>query len=428
MSNFSERFETLKIRDFRLLWIGQSVSSVGTEMQRFAIPLHIYAILDGTAFDITLFGRVFELDAATLGLGAVGLVRVVPIMVFALIGGILADIINRRKLLMVTESISALLVLILGVLTYTGAQSVGLLYLFSGALAATTAISTPTRQSLVPNLVPDRLMTNAVSLNTLVFQIGSITGPVIASLLVSFFGRSSVYFIDAMTFSAAIFTLFLMNYRGKAATSEPFNWELAKEGLIFTYTTKILWGSILLDFFATFFGSAKTMLPAVADQILGLDLNTQSGNFWLGILAGAQPIGAFGAGLAMALIRDVRRQGIVMLSGVALYGVATALFGLSPFFALSYLFFALTGVGDTISMVIRGTLRQVVTPDHLRGRATSVASIFFMGGPQLGELEAGVVAALFGVPVAIFTGGVAVVLLTGWVAWRYPTLRDYQLT
>ena len=122
----------------------------------------------------------------------------------------------------------------------------------------------------------------------------------------------------------------------------------------------------------------------------------------------------------------MRQQGRTLLVSVMIYGLATALFGLSRQFALSYALFALTGAGDTISTVIRGTLRQVTTPDHLRGRMTSVNMIFFMGGPQLGEVEAGLVAALFGAPLAIVTGGVATVVVTAVLAWRYPALRKYD--
>jgi len=127
----------------------------------------------------------------------------------------------------------------------------------------------------------------------------------------------------------------------------------------------------------------------------------------------------------LALRRDIQRQGVVLLVSVAVYGLATALFGISTSFALSYLLFGLTGVGDTLSTVIRATIRQVLTPDQLRGRMTSVNMVFFMGGPQLGEMEAGLVAAAFGAPFAIVTGGIATVLLTGWVAWKYPGLRKY---
>ncbi|MDX1665278.1 MAG: MFS transporter, partial [Candidatus Promineifilaceae bacterium] len=179
--------------------------------------------------------------------------------------------------------------------------------------------------------------------------------------------------------------------------------------------------TMLLDFFATFFSSARTMLPLVARDMLGL------GSLGYGLLGTAQPIGAIIAGVTLASRRDVYRQGALLLISVAVYGLATALFGLSTVLVVSYILFALTGAGDMISTVIRGTIRQLVTPDRLRGRMTSVNMIFFMGGPRLGELEAGLVAAVFSVPFAIFTGGMATVLLTGWIAWRYPSLRNFTM-
>jgi MFS family permease len=176
---------------------------------------------------------------------------------------------------------------------------------------------------------------------------------------------------------------------------------------------------MLLDFFATFFSSARTMLPLIADGILG------TGPLGYGLLSAAQPVGAVVAGAIMALRKDVYRQGVVLLVSVAIYGVATAIFGITTSFALAFVMLALTGAGDTVSTVIRGTVRQIMTPDNLRGRMTGVNMIFFIGGPQLGELEAGLVAAAFGAPFAILTGGIATVLLTGWIAWKYPRLRDY---
>jgi MFS family permease len=176
---------------------------------------------------------------------------------------------------------------------------------------------------------------------------------------------------------------------------------------------------MLLDFFATLFASARMMLPIVASDLLGLGVQGY------GLLATAQPAGALLAGLLMSVRREIYYQGVVLLASVAVYGLATALFGLSTTFVLSYFLFALTGAGDTVSTVIRNTIRQLNTPDRLRGRMTGVNMIFFMGGPQLGELEAGLVASLFGVSFAIFSGGIATVLLTMWVAYRFPQLRNY---
>lgn len=178
-------------------------------------------------------------------------------------------------------------------------------------------------------------------------------------------------------------------------------------------------GTMLLDFFATLFSSARTMLPIVAGDILGV------GAVGYGILATAQPIGALIVGLVLSLRDELKKQGVVLLWAVAIYGVATAVFGVSTSFALSFVMFAITGAADTVSMVIRGTIRQLMTPDELRGRMVSVNMMFFMGGPQLGELEAGLVAAIWGTPFAIFTGGIATVLLTAWVAWQYPSIRTY---
>ena len=145
-----------------------------------------------------------------------------------------------------------------------------------------------------------------------------------------------------------------------------------------------------------------------------------------GLLSTAQSVGAIVAGAITSYRGEIKRQGHVLLVSVAIYGVATLFFGLAANFYLSYFLFALTGAADTVSTVIRGTIRQVLTPDHLRGRMTGVNMIFFMGGPQLGEMEAGLVASAFGVPFAIVSGGLATVLLTGWVAWRYPKLRAYE--
>ena len=162
------------------------------------------------------------------------------------------------------------------------------------------------------------------------------------------------------------------------------------------------------------------MLPIVAGDILGL------GPIGYGWLSAAQPAGSIVAGSLVALNGEMKRQGVILLGSVIVYGAATALFGLTTSFALAFLFLALTGAADTVSTVIRGTLRQLLTPDELRGRMTSVNMVFFMGGPQLGELEAGLVAAAFGVPFAIVSGGIATVALTLLIAWKYPVLRYFD--
>ncbi len=416
----THRLVALQHRDFRLLWLGQLISTTGSQMQIIAINWHIYELLRQQDYVVSLFGRKITLAAEALGLGTLGLVRILPIVFFALLGGMLADTRDRRRLLIWTQSAAAVFSAILAGITLTGHASVAAIYLLTAAGAAAFAFDQPARQSLVPNLVSREHLTNAVSLNTLLWQIGSIVGPALAGVLVGMFHIGLVYAINAASFMAVVIALLMMRYRGRAAAENTgLGWSALVEGLRFTYRSRIIWSTMLLDFLATFFSSARTMLPIVAGEVLGVGVQGY------GLLSTAQPVGAVIAGTILSLREEIHRQGVVLLISVAVYGLATALFGLSAVFALSYLLFALTGAGDTVSTVIRGTIRQIMTPDRLRGRMTSVNMIFFMGGPQLGELEAGLVAAALGAPFAIFTGGLATVLLTAWIAWKYPKLRNY---
>ena len=414
------RLVALRYRDFRFLWLGEMVSTTGSQMQLFAINWHIFELLRGQTFSLTVFGSALELGAEAFGLGMLGLVRVLPIVLFALLGGMLADSLDRRQVMLWTRVISALVAAVLTALTLSEQIDVNSIYLLTALGAAATALDSPARQSIVANLVKPRHLANAISLNTLIFQIATICGPALAGLLVAQAHIGIVYGINTATFVVAIVAIALIRQRGKIKSAANIGWRALIDGIRFTFGTRIIMGTMLLDFFATLFSSARTMLPIVAGDILGV------GAMGYGLLATAQPIGALIVGLIMSLRSEMKRQGLILLVSVAVYGLATAIFGVSTSFALSYVMFALTGAGDTVSMVIRGTIRQLMTPDEMRGRMVSVNMMFFMGGPQLGELEAGLVASLFGAPFAIFSGGVATVLLTGWVAWRYPSIRRYN--
>lgn len=418
------RLAAFRHRDFRLLWIGRLLSNVGSQMQLIAINWHVFALLRNQTFVISVLGREFELGAEALGLGTLGLVRVIPIILFALLGGILADTRDRRRLLIGVQAAAAVFSAILAALTLTDRISIPIIYLLTAAGSAVFAFEEPARQSLTPNLVPRHHFANAVSLDTLLWYLSSVLGPALAGVLVGAFDVGLVYVIDAISFGAVIVSLLMMDYRGKASADNGLaaglGWQSLVEGLRYTYRTRLIWSTMLLDFWATFFSSARTMLPIVAGDVLHVGVQGY------GLLATAQPVGAIVAGAFVSLRREIKRQGVVLLVSVAVYGTATAVFGLSTVFALSYFLFALTGAGDTVSTVIRGTLRQLKTPDRLRGRMTSVNMVFFMGGPQLGELEAGLVAAAISAPFAIVTGGIATVLITGWIAWRYPQLRRYE--
>jgi MFS family permease len=419
-SNPSVRLVALQHRDFRLMWIGQILSVIGTQMQLRAIDWHIYTLLEGSNYTIHILGRSFDLGAAALGLGTLGLIRIFPVIIFALLGGIVADTRNRKTVLLWVAIISAVIASILAIITLLGFDSLIAIYTITAALSAAAAFENPARQSLIPNLVPEEHLNNAVSLNTLSFQFGLILGPSIAGVMIGSFNIGYVYLVNAVSYLAVVVALLLMRHKGQAAAASTGpGWSSMVEGMRFVHKSRIIWSSMLLDFFATFFSSARTMLPIVAGDILGV------GPVGFGILSTAQAVGSLLAGTIAALRKEVYHQGVVLLVSVILYGLATALFGVSTLFAVSYVLLVITGAADTISTVIRGTIRQIMTPDSLRGRMTSVNMLFFMGGPQLGEVEAGLVAAAFGVPFAIVTGGIATVLLTLWVAWKYPRLRRY---
>jgi MFS family permease len=190
--------------------------------------------------------------------------------------------------------------------------------------------------------------------------------------------------------------------------------------LRFVFRQPIVRSTMLLDFFATFFSSANQLLPIFAAQIL------QVGAIGYGLLFSASAIGSLIAGSALGFITRIRKPGVIILCSMAIYGLATLAFGISRSFVVSLLMLAATGASDTVSMILRQTIRQVVTPDELRGRMTSVNMIFFMGGPQLGELEAGMVAVLIGAPLSVVTGGIGCLIAVAVTAWKAPALRKFD--
>jgi MFS family permease len=415
------RLVALQHRDFRLIWFGQLISMIGTQMQARTVDWHVADLLKGVSYTIYPLGIPITLQADALGLGSLGLVRVIPIIIFALLGGMMADTFNRRVILLWTQSLAAVFAGILALMTLLGSDSLIAIYLLTAALAATGALDNPARQSLLPNIVPPEHLSNAVSLNTLMWEVGAISGPALAGVLIGFVNIGSVYAVNAISYIAVVIALLLMSYRGQALSNQAsgLGWDALRTGLRFVWNARLIRATMLLDFWATFFSSARSMLPLVARDILHTDA------VGFGFLSTAQAAGSVIAGLIVALRKETYHQGAVLLISVAMYGLATALFGVTTSFALAYVFYALTGASDTVSTVIRSTLRQLLTPDHLRGRMTAVNQVFFMGGPQLGELEAGVVASAFGVPFAIVTGGIATMVFTLWTAWCYPRLRNY---
>jgi len=400
-------FSSLRHRDFRLLWLGQIVSVTGSQMQMVAINWHIYL-----------------LTHSALALGMVGLFRAGPIILCSLLGGVVADVIDRRRLMMVTQSVMLVCSAILALITFGGLQRVWPIFLLTSIASAAWAFDTPARQSLMPALVPAKDFPNAVSLSMLMFQIGMIVGPTLAGFLLASRGPGLVYAMNAASFVALIGGLALMRFRGRPEQDESpparISIEAFREGLRFVWRTPIIVQTMTLDFVATFFASANQLLAIFATDILKV------GAHGFGFLGAAQAAGAVLTGLVMARFGMVKNQGKVVIVSVAVFGAATIAFGVSRVFWLSLLMLAVAGGADTVSTILRQTIRQLSTPNNLRGRMTSINMVFFMGGPQLGEVEAGALAALIGAPFSVVIGGVGCLVAAAFTFVSAKKLRRYQ--
>lgn len=358
-----------------------------------------------------------------LALGLVGLVRVVPIVIFSLAGGVVADAMNRRKVMLITQSAMTVLAAALALLTLGGSTALWPLYLLTGLSAAAGAIDTPARQSLFPNLVPREHLPNAISLNTIMFQVAAVLGPTLGGLLIANVDIGWVYVANAASFLAVITALLLMRGVPSHAPGErqAVSLRAALDGLRFVFRAPLIRSTMLLDFFVNFFASATALLPIFAQDILHV------GAAGYGWLYAAPSVGAMLTSVAMVRVVDrIHRRGRVLIGSILVYAVSTIVFGLSRSFWLSFACLAVFGASDTVSTVLRNIIRQLTTPDHLRGRMTSVNMMFFMGGPQLGELEAGLIADLFGAPISVISGGIGALVATVWVAGTTPALSGYQ--
>jgi MFS family permease len=401
----------LQSRNFRLLWLGLLFSFTGSFMQNAALLWHVSLLVAP--------------DRRAVALGLVGLAKVLPIVLFSLVSGVVADASDRRRLMMVTQTGGALVALALAVVTFRGLSVVWPIYAIAALGAAVSAFDLPARQALLPLLVPRDHLPNAISLNAIMVQLASVAGPSLGGLVIAAFGVGWAYAVNALSFLFAIVALARMRDvgegRGVGSAREPLSIGAAFEGVRFVFRSPLIRSTMLLDFVATFFASATALLPIFAQDIL------EVGPQGFGWLFAAPAVGSALASLVMVpLTERVERRGPLLLLAVAGHGAATAVFGLSRAFWLTFLCLALTGATDTVSTVIRSIVRQLETPDRLLGRMSGVNMVFFLGGPQLGELEAGLVAHGFGAPFSVVSGGLACIAATGWIAANTPALRGYR--
>ena len=403
----------LRHRKFFLLWVGLLVSIAGTQMQAWAIYWHLRTLSD-----------------QPLAVSGVGLARFIPIILFALIGGLVADTFNRRRVLFITQTAMLGTALALGVLTYFGTISIWWIYIISAVNGIAVSFDSPSRQSLIANIVPRKDLQSAFGLQSIASNTGAIIGPALSGLVIATLGQEWTYWINAISFLAVIAALILMGkverentapeIRQQPSAFKKLDFSGIPVGIRFILNQPIILSSMLLDFFASFFSSANSLLPFVAKDILHV------GAIGYGWLSAAQAVGSVAVGIYLAQKSRLLKQGRLLLSGITVFGIATIVFGLSRSFALTFIALVFVGGGDAISTILRNTIRQLQTPDELRGRMISINQIFFAGGPRLGEVEAGLVAQAFGTPFAIISGGIGCLVAVVAVAFKWPALRKYN--
>lgn len=404
MGKNNSAFVALRVPAVRLLAISLFVAHTSNQMQIVAINWHMY-----------------EQTHSALSLGLLGLSGFLPIFLFSLIGGTLVDRFNKKTVLNLAQVVLAINAFSLFLTTIFHIISPTVLYTVFALNSVVAVFSLPARQAMLPAAAPKEYLLNAISIMNTVWQITVIVGPAVAGFFIALFGVQSVYLVSTIGFSLSTAILFFLPFVHASHDKDvPFSISSIKEGLSFVFKSPLIYSTMLVDFFATFFASASTLMPIFAKDILHV------GPKGLGFLYAAPAIGALITGIFISAKHKLNNQGKLMLICVFLYGLATVGFGFSKIFILSLIFLAVSGSADMISAVIRNTLRQITTPDHLRGRMTAINMNFFIGGPYLGEIEAGIAASALGTPLSVAIGGIATVLFTFAVAAFVPKLRAYK--
>jgi MFS family permease len=310
----------------------------------------------------------------------------------------------------------------LALLTLTGKASPGLLYAATALLALFNSLETPARQSIIPNLVPREDLAQTLALQGTQRYLPIIAGPSLAGIVLALSGPAACYMIDAFSWLAMSLSLTLL--RTKLPSGR--GWKAVSvgslhEGLKFVWGHGVIFPLMVLDFGATFFGNARALYPIYARDILFV------GPTGLGVLYAARAVGSLCSAITISFFGPIRRGGRWIFAGIMVYGISTVLFAGSQVFWFSLLMLALSGAGDTISAILRSTINQLSTPDELRGRMSSINSIFTSSGPQLGQFESGVVAAWLGAELSAMTGGLATLAILAGVAAAFPKVRQFQI-
>jgi MFS family permease len=392
---------------FRMLWLGEVVSHIGRHITLVALPFQVY-----------------ELTGSPLAVGLIGLAQFIPLVVLSPIGGALADSMDRRKLMLLTQTglVVTSLLFVAGALV--DRPPLWFLYAVAAASAALTALDSPARIAAIPNLVGKERLSSALALNQVLFQVSDIAGPVIGGVLIARAGLVWAYGADTLSFLAAIAAILALpklHPKREEGEKEERGLGAIRRGFAYLRWKRILQSTFLIDLNAMIFGMPRALFPVLALDVFKV------GPQGLGLLYAAPAVGALVGALLTGWVRHVRHQGRAVLWAVAVWGLAIVGFGLSTeAFWLALGFLAVAGAADVISAIFRGTILQETVPDSLRGRLSSIHFMVVVGGPRLGDLEAGAVAQLTSPVFSVVSGGLACLAGVGLLALLVPRFARYH--
>lgn len=387
--------------EFRLLWLGQAVTFLGSMITYVAVPYQVYALTRSSAM-----------------VGLLGLVEFVAMLWTAFLGGALADAVDRRRMVRVTEAL--LLLACAGLLgnALLPHPSVAALFVLVGVLTAFDCLQRPSLDALLPRLVPKEQLVPAAALNSFRMTVGMIAGPALGGLLIATIGLPATYAFDVATFAISLMALALMKAVPPPPEATRPSLRGVLDGLRYARSRPELMGTYLVDINAMFFGMPNALFPALAVPFGGASV--------LGLFYSAPAVGALLASATSGWSTRVHRQGLAVLWAAGLWGLAIVGFGLSNWLWLALVFLALAGAADMVSGVFRSTIWNTTIPDHLRGRLAGIELVSYSSGPTLGNVEAGGVAALTGPRWSVGFGGVMCVVGTLTLAAALPAFRRYD--
>jgi MFS family permease len=396
----------LREGDYLKFWASRWMGSLGSQIQSVTMGWQIY----------TISRRTLSVEASALNVSLIGLITFAPLFLLALPAGETVDRRDRRKVLLFCYAGEGTAVGLLAITALTGHSSVPLLLALALAFGTSRAFFGPAMTALGPMLVPRHLLPRAIAWNSLAWQSASIAGPAVGGLLVAISPGAS-YCATFCLYATAAVTLLTIRGNTRPQVQPGSRVDLVKAGLGYVWTNRVIFGAISLDLAAVILGGATALLPAFARDVLKV------GAQGFGLLRASPAIGATVVGLFLASHPIRRRAGITMFIGVAIYGVATVTFGASKLLWLSSAALILLGGADMLSVFVRQTLVQLMTPDAMRGRVAAVSSLFIGASNELGEFESGLAARFLGPVRAAVFGGLGALAATGLWAWFFPGLR-----